>query len=275
MISTAPVTSGWVRRARRYVAELWRRREFAWYLALGSLRARNASTTLGVLWWVLDPILLGMVYYLVFGLVLRTGRGPEYIGYLLSGMFPFYYSRSALQGGATVLIQNTRLLANIKFPRIILPISAMIQALIGFVASLIVFVAFISPQIGFSDSTILILPVVIVIHTAFNLGLGTLFARLAVPFRDINNVLPYALRIWLYLSPIIWQLDMLERAPDWAATLLEVNPMFGLIGLYRAALTSSPFDPTALLTSSLWAIAALIIGVGSFVRFESRMVRYL
>jgi teichoic acid transport system permease protein len=243
---------------------------------MGSLRARNASTSLGVLWWVLDPILLGMVYFLVFGVVLQTSRGdPSFIGYLLSGMFAFYYTRSALQGGATSVIQNTKLLANVRFPRLILPISALIQALIGFLASLVVFVVLISPGIGFPGRNVLILPVVIVIHTVFNLGLGTLFARLAVPFRDINNLVPYFLRIWLYLSPIIWQLDRLDDAPDTISTLLRLNPMFDLLGLYRAALTNGPFEPSYLLTTSAWALSAVVIGIGSFVRFESKMVRYL
>lgn len=280
MTSTITGAPSRTERARRYVRELWQRREFAWYIALGNLRARNASTALGVVWWVLDPILLGMVYFLVFGIVLRTSRGgSEFIGYLLSGMFAFYFTRAAVQGGANSIIQNTRLLSNLKFPRLLLPVSALIEGFVGFVFSLLVFFVFISPQIGFPDQTILILPVVVVIHTVFNLGLGAIVARLAVPFRDLKNVLPYALRIWLYVSPIIWQIEQLDRLEASGNTLiaaiLRFNPMFDLLSLYRAALTSSPFDPAALLTSSVWAIGAFVLGVAAFVSYESKMVRYL
>ncbi len=264
-------------RVSRYLADLWERREFAWYLAIGSMRARNASTALGLVWWVLDPLFLGLIYFLVFGIVLRTSDrgGMEFIGYLLSGMFPFYYTRAAVQGGANSVIQNTRLLANLKFPRLILPVSALVQGLVGFGASLLVFFVTISPAIGGLSSTTLTLPLIVALHTAFNLGLGSLAARLAVPFRDLNNVLPYLLRIWLYLSPIIWRLDQIDRLSPLMATLLRTNPMFSLLSLYRWALTGAPLHPGSLATSIGWTAAIGVLGVATFVRNESKMVRYL
>jgi teichoic acid transport system permease protein len=69
----------------------------------------------------------------------------------------------------------------------------------------------------------------------FNLGLGSITARLAVPFRDINNLLPYINRIWLYLTPIIWPLSFIESADSWIKTLVRLNPMYDIVGLYRSA----------------------------------------
>jgi teichoic acid transport system permease protein len=119
---------------------------------------------------------------------------------------------------------------------------------------------------------------VLPIHVLFNLGLSAVVARLAVPFRDINNFIPYLNRLWLYMSPIIWPLSFLENAGPTLRRLVELNPMFPLIELYRSALIGTadyPFDPGDLLISLAWAVSVFVLGVAGFIRYETRMVRYL
>ena len=128
--------------ARSYISDLWNRREFAWYLAMGNLKARNATTTLGLLWWVLNPLLLGAVYWIVFGVLFNrrlVDNDIPFIAYLLSGMFPFFFTQSAMTGGVNSIVSNTRLLSNLSFPRLILPISALTESFVGFLTSLGVF----------------------------------------------------------------------------------------------------------------------------------------
>jgi len=268
------------RRFRTYLTDLWNRREFAWFLAMGNLKARNASTALGLFWWVLNPLLLGLVYFLVFGVIFGGGsRPPGYIAYLLSGMFVFHFTSQSMTGGANSILQNARLLANLKFPRLVLLSSAMIEAGVGFLASLIVFYAISWPIAGIHPSryTALLL-VALPVQVIFNLGLSAIVARMAVPFRDINNFLPYLIRLWLYLSPIIWPLTFLENAEPAIRTLVQINPMYHIIELYRAALIGHPdyvFAMSDLTISLAWALGAALIGVGTFVKYETRMVRYL
>lgn len=264
------------RRLRNYVKDLWSRREFAWYLASGNLKARNASTALGLFWWVLNPLLLGLVYFLVFGIIFGGSRPDDYIGYLLSGMFVFHFTNQSMTGGANSILQNSKLLANLKFPRMVLLISAVIESLVGFLASIPVFYLIAGLAIGvWPGYRILWLVPLIPIQVLFNLGLAGLVARLAVPFRDITNFLPYANRLWLYLSPIIWPLTFLEDQSTTILRVVEINPMFHLIAMYRTALLGYPFDPGALLASVVWAVALLVIGSALFVTYENRMVRYL
>jgi teichoic acid transport system permease protein len=268
------------RRLRTYVVDLWNRREFAWFLAMGNLKARNASTALGLFWWVLNPLLLGLVYFFVFGVLFAGGdRPPDYIAYLLSGMFVFHFTSQSMTGGANAILQNSRLLANLRFPRMVLLVSSMIESAVGFLASLLVFYAITWPIVGIGPSRYtLLLVVAFPIQVLLNLGLSGLVARLAVPFRDINNFLPYLIRLWLYLSPIIWPLTYLENAPDTIRVLVELNPMFHIIELYRAALIGPP-DYTLMTGDALqalaWAVAIFLVGVAGFVRYETRMVRYL
>ncbi len=264
------------RRARNYLIDLWSRREFAWYLAAGNLKARNASTALGLFWWVLNPLLLGLVYFLVFGLIFGDSRPDDYVAYLLAGMFAFHFTHQSMTGGANSILQNSKLLANLKFPRMVLLLAAIIESGIGFLASLFVFYAIAIPGAGiYPGVQTLWLLVIVPVHVLMNLGLAAMVARMAVPFRDINNFLPYATRLWLYLSPIIWPLSLLDSAGETFATVARLNPMFHLVAVYRTALMGYPFDPSALTTSVLWALALFVIGAGAFVTYENRMVRYL
>jgi teichoic acid transport system permease protein len=268
------------RRLRTYFTDLWNRREFAWFLAMGNLKARNASTTLGLLWWVLNPLLLGLVYFFVFGVLFAGSSRPEgYIAYLLSGMFVFHFTNQSMSGGANAILQNAKLLANLKFPRLVLLISSMIESSVGFLASLLVFYAISWTTVGVHPSRYtLLLLIAFPIQVLFNLGLSGIVARLAVPFRDINNFIPYVNRLWLYLSPIIWQLSFLDRADPALRALVELNPMFHIIEMYRAALIGHPdylFNSQDVLWSLAWALVVFVIGVAGFIRYETRMVRYL
>ena len=274
MTQTTPAPTYYSRRLAYYIKELWRRREFVWFLAMGNFKARNASTALGLFWWVLNPLLLSLVYWLVFGFIFPSSRD---IIYLMSGMFVFHFTAQSLTGGANAVLQNSKLLTNLKFPRLILPLANLIESLVGFTVSLgvlLVVQAVLRREIP--TVSVILLLVAVPLQFLFNLGLSSITARLAVPFRDINNFIPYLNRIWLYMSPIIWPLTMLttERGQDFAP-YAEANPMFALISVYRAALIGDPFDPTMLMRFVIWAGVIGIIGIGLFVRYEGKIARHL
>jgi teichoic acid transport system permease protein len=276
MTQTTSAPTYYTRRLVYYVKELWRRREFIWFLAMGNFKARNASTALGLFWWVLNPLLLSLVYWFVFGFIFPSERD---IIYLMSGMFAFHFTAQSLTGGANAVLQNSKLLTNLKFPRLILPLANLIEALVGFGVSLgvLLVVQLIVPPHFFPTSKHLLLIVAIVpLHFVFNLGLGSITARLAVPFRDINNFIPYLNRVWLYMSPIIWPLSMLttERGENFAP-YAEANPLFSLISVYRAALIGDPFDIAMLVRFAILAGIVGIVGVGLFVRYEGKIARHL
>jgi teichoic acid transport system permease protein len=123
--------------------------------------------------------------------------------------------------------------------------------------------------------SLLLLLVAIPLQFLFNLGLSALSGRLAVPFRDINNFIPYLTRIWLYLSPIIWPVSFLEGKPQVFITFSELNPMFAMISVYRTALRGDPFDETMLIRFAIWAVVVGVVGVAMFVRYEGKIARYL
>ncbi len=267
------------RRARpiSYARDLWARREFTWFLALGRMKAQNASTVLGLVWWIVNPLLLGMIYLLVFGVVLQSARAqPDYLGYLLSGIFAFYYTRQAVNGAASSLLTSARMIANLRFPRLVLPLASLVEAAAGFLASLLVLILTVGLYGGhWPNAQFLLLVPAFLLQTMFNLGISGVVARLALPFRDLHNLVPYLMRLWLYLSPIIWPLSMLENAPEWAQQVLTANPMFSILGLYRMAFLGWPFELQTLLTAAAWSVGSVLVGVWVFVRAEDKMARYL
>lgn len=264
-----------------YLREAWRRRSFAIALATSRIRAQSSSTFFGTVWSLFNPLMLGAVYLFVFSVILKTSRGePAFMVYLLSGIFAFYYTRSSAMGAPSAILSNRLLIANIRFPRLILPISALVESLIELLAAMVILVIV---TIGFGFFTglwllgpgLLFLIPGILIHTLFNLGIATLAARMTVPFRDTGKVMPYALRLWLYLSPIIWPLAAIDDLPGSLRTILELNPMFALLAWYRAAFLGNPITAGDVWTSIGWAVVLGVIGPIVFVRFEDRMARFL
>lgn len=274
MTLPAPAPVYYARRLRLYLADLWDRREFIWFLAMGNFKARNASTALGLFWWVLNPLLLSIVYYLVFGLIFPGSRD---ILYLMSGMFVFHFTAQAMTGGANAVLQNTRLLANLRFPRIILPIANLLESTMGFLVSLALLLALAIPMTGrLPGWEFLLLLLAIPLQFLLNLGLGSMAARLAVPFRDVNNLIPYLNRIWLYLSPIIWPLSFLDSPRvEGLSAFAPLNPMFPIIAVYRSALLGYPFELATLGQFAAWAAVLGVVGIGLFIKYEGNIVRYL
>lgn len=243
-------------------------------MAMGNLRARNASTGLGLIWWVLNPLLMGGVYYLVFGLILDVSRD---LSHLLSGIFVFYFTSTAMTTGANSILQNRTLLINLQFPRLILPITAVIETGIGFLVSIPALYLIIGPTGGNwpTQSLVFLFPVIFVLQVIFNVGLASLAARLTVPFRDVTNVIPHLLRIWLYLSPILFTVDQYDKLPDAVRRLAYLNPMVSFLGVYRSALLGYDLNPNELLGAAAWAIGLCAVAVTVFIRYEGKMARYL
>ena len=245
-------------------------------MAMGNLRARNASTTLGLVWWVINPLMMAAVYFVVFGLILQISRD---LAFLISGVFVFYYTSTSMTTGANSIIQNRALLVNLHFPRLIMPITAVIEAGVGFLASIPALYLVIGPIMGVwpPQRFIVLFPIIFVIQTVFNLGLASLTARIPVPFRDITNVIPHLLRIWFYLSPILYSIDSgrLTNLPEWAVKLYNFNPLVPILSVYRSALLGYEFQSSDLLFSAIWAFGLAAVAITVFVKYEGKMARYL
>jgi len=266
-----------------YTRQLWDRRWFIRELAFGNIMGKHATDMLGVLWWVLNPLMMTGVYFIVFGVILDGRRGdPAFLAYLLAGVFAMRFMSGTMNGSAKMITGGGKLVTTISFPRMVLPLAALIEAMTAFLVSLATFYFLVAPINNIWPTWwLLFFPVPLLLHTMFVLGMGTLTARLVVPIRDFRNVIPHLTRMWFYLSPILWTLDRIdgsgnaEAAATWIQVIVKANPMFSFLSLYRTALMGRPLEPIYIATGAAWAVVVMVFGIWTFVRNEGSMARYL
>jgi teichoic acid transport system permease protein len=261
---------------RAYLAEVWRRREFAVTVPLGELKAQNQDTVLGQLWHLLNPLFLIGVYYLIFGVILgiEERRGvDDYLPFLIVGIITYDFTRSSMQTGARMIVKNRKLMQSINFPRAILPLSAMVSETLAFLYGLpvmlvLLLIAGVRPSWGW-----LLIPVVVVVQAAMNLGLAMITARLAFHFRDVQQFLPYLLRIWLYTSGVLIPINADMIGNDWLRRILQLNPMYSIIEMMREAVLGGAIQSRVWIVGPVWALVLLVGGFWYFRRAENEYGR--
>jgi ABC-type polysaccharide/polyol phosphate export permease len=252
---------------RRYLTDLWRRRDFAYQMARSSLKAQHFDTFFGQLWVVLNPLLLALVYFFLVT-VLRGGHDDPLgaLTFLVGGLFLYYFTRNAIGQGASSVVGGGGLLMNTAFPRAVLPLSSTITALLLFLPTLVVYAIFHVASEQPITWGLLALPVLFSLLTLFNLGLALAAGALTVYFRDTSSFLPYLLRIWLYLSPILW---LLEDAPEAVRPVLVLNPLVSYLTAWQNITFEGVMpDWQVWVLCLVWAVGAIIVGGWFFLSRE-------
>jgi teichoic acid transport system permease protein len=255
----------------RYIADVWAHRAFFWGLATAQLRSKGGTDRLGNLWLVFSPLLNGIVYFLIFGLLLQTAKGvPNFVGYLVVGVFLFTYMTRAISQGAKAVTGNRKLIQTLAFPRAVLPIAEVIQQLLALGVSLLAMFALVliaPPWEGVTWRWVLVVPAVL-LQTVFVAGLVMIFARLMARMSDIGNMLPFALRGWLYLSGVFYAASRFDNHPTLKA-IFEANPGHAFLTLVRdPVLYGRVPDLQTWLVAVAWSVPVLLVGFILFWRAE-------
>jgi teichoic acid transport system permease protein len=254
----------------QYFRELWRRREFAVEMSRAQIRAANANKVLGVLWNILNPILLAAVYYVL--VVILTGgesRRAEYFAYIVAGLFAFYFLSGCMNGGASSITGAGRIIMNTAFPRMLLVISAVSIALRRFLPTMGVYVVIaLATGTGIPPTAVLAIPMFLLL-LVFGMGMGLLLATAQVYFRDTTSFLPYLTRIWLYTSPVLYPIAFYDRLPESLQGLVELNPLYSLIGGWNELLVHGVLIPAEMwIAAVLWSFGVLLVGAVVFMSRE-------
>lgn len=251
---------------RVYVRELWRRREFGFELARSNLRAAHFDTFFGQLWLVINPLLLGVVYFILVDIISGGHQGARYFAHLLAGLFAFYYINGAMNSGAKSVTGGGKLIMNTAFPRVLMPLSSTLTAFFRFLPTLLIYgVVHAIAGLPVGPHLLMCIPILAEI-TLFAAGMAMIFATLQVYFRDASSFLPYFTRIWLYLSPVLW---FPEQAGHALKTLSLFNPLYWLLGSWSDLLLEGKVpSATFLVMSFLWAVGTFAFGWVFFVSRE-------
>lgn len=263
-------------RQRDYIRQLWGRRYFIVQYARARNEAKYTATALGQVWQILTPLLNATVYYLIFGVLINTRRGvPNYIAFLVVGVFIFTYTQSALLGGSRSISGNLGLVRALHFPRATLPLASTIMELQQlFVAVPVLCAIVLVTGEPITWSWLLLVPALF-LQTMFNSGLGLIFARATSQLRDVEQLLPFAIRTWMYASGIFFVIhDFARDAPLAVRVVLEGNPAYVYIEVVRGALmTSHQIQPYIWPLAVMWGFCTLVAGFVYFWRAEARYGR--
>jgi teichoic acid transport system permease protein len=255
---------------RPYVAAMWSRRSYVWYVARSTLREKQMNSVLGNIWHLLNPLLQIAVYYVIFGVVLEVDRGVDnFITFLAIGTLAFTFCQRSTLSGASSIVKNLGLIRAVEFPRAVLPFTSTLTETLSMLPSFLVIgvVAVVTGETP-SPRWLLLIPVMGVL-AIFNLGAALFAARATSVVRDVQQILPFVFRILLYASGVLFSAaEYAEGSYRWFFTL---NPVYAFLTIARWTILGSELSPSLLLSAGIWSV---VITVTGFLWFRAGEASY-
>ncbi len=244
---------------RPYVAAMWSRRSYVWYVARSTLREKQMNSVLGNIWHLLNPLLQIAVYYVIFGVVLEVDRGVDnFITFLAIGTLAYTFCQRSTLSGAGSIVKNLGLVRAVEFPRAVLPFTSTLTETLSMLPSLLVIgvVAVVTGETP-SPRWLLLIPVMGVL-AVFNLGAALFAARATSVVRDVEQILPFVFRILLYASGVLFSAaEFAEGSYRWFFTL---NPVYAFLTIARWTILGSDVSLSLLLSAGIWTVVLTVTG---------------
>ena len=226
---------------REAVVEVSQRRRLIRYLVQADIRKKGADTLLGNLWWVLDPLLQMAVYVVLVSVVFKRAT-PDYPLFIFAAILPWKWFQSTVQDAITSVTGADRLIRQIQFPKLVLPVASAGAGVVNFLFGLIPLAALMLLLYRERLSlAVFLIPLIAVVQFFFNLALAVGLAAINVFYRDVGNLSRHFLRLWFYLSPGLYAIDDLRQAAGEVpvvGTVLLANPFAILFTAYRDVIFS-------------------------------------
>jgi ABC-2 type transport system permease protein len=252
------------------------RRRVLWTLVVRDLRVRYARSVLGYLWTLLDPLAMACVYFFVFTFIFKARKIAEqpYFLYLLAGLLAWQWFSGSLTDTSRALLQEAKLVRSTNLPREMWVIRVVIAKGIEFLLSLPILFGFTAYYVIRGDTRLnwglLLLPVGVVIQFVLLVGIGLLLAPITTLVTDTQRVVRIFLRLFFYLTPVIYGI---HAAPERLRHFLALNPMTGIMELYRAGLFRGEVNVEAVVVGSILTVVIFIAGAVVFARLERAVLK--
>ena len=258
---------GW---AALNLRELWSYRELLYFLTWRDILVRYKQAVIGVAWAVLQPLLTMVVFTVVFNQVLGVQSPSSAVPYAVfsfSGLVPWNFFAGALSRSGVSLVGNANLLTKVYFPRLVIPISAVLAGLVDLGISFVVLLGLMAAYGIAPTWQIVFLPAFVALAFVTALAVSLWLSALNVLYRDVQYLIPFLVQLWMFVSPVIYPIDEIPAGPLRVAFAL--NPMTGVIGGFRWALLGQQF-PGGYVWISLAVVGVLFVaGLFYFKRMES------
>jgi lipopolysaccharide transport system permease protein len=255
---------------RHYWRDLWRYRELFVFLAWRDLLVRYKQTTIGILWALIRPLVTMLVFTLVFGKLAKLPSDDvPYPIMVFVALLPWYFFSNAFTDAGNSLVNNSSMISKIYFPRLIIPVSAVIVSFVDFLISGLILIGLMIWYEFVPDWRIFTLPIFICIAFAAAMGTGLWIAALNVKYRDFRHLIPFIVQIGLYISPVGFSSSIV---PEKWRLLYSLNPMVGVIDGFRWAIlggNTQIYWPGFILSTAL-VMMILVSGIYYFRRTERK-----
>lgn len=268
----APVTvthiapaNGWAALA---LGDLWTYRELLYFLTWRDIKVRYKQTVLGIAWAVIQPVLTMVVFSLFFGRLAKVpSDGVPYPIFSFCALVPWTFFANGVAMSANSLVSSSNLVKKVYFPRLAIPIAAVLSGTVDFALAMIVLFGLMLFYGIVPSAGVVWLPFFFGLALLTSLGVGIWLCALNVEFRDVRHTVPFLVQLWLFATPIAYPSSLLSE--PWR-TVYGLNPMVGVVEGFRWALLGSTPTPAPLVAAStIAAVAVLVSGTLYFRRVES------
>ena len=250
--------------------ELWQYRELFYFFTWRDVKVKYKQAALGILWAVLQPLILMGMFTLIFSKALHVNSdGIPYPVFALSGLLIWNIFSNGLLNSANSMVSNANIIKKIYFPRLIIPMSAILTAMVDFFFALIIYtlILFYYHQDISVLRLVLYLPLAILITIVTTFGLGTFLSALNVKFRDFQYLIPFLIQFLLFANPVLYSAKAFSN--PYVNAVMKANPIASAIHLCRSVFTGQQVDWQGVAIGSLVAILLLIMGIYTFRKTES------
>src|ERR1044071_6864825 len=238
--------------------EIWEYRELLYFLTWRDIKVRYKQTALGVAWAVIQPLFIMIIFSVFFGrLAGIKSDGLPYPVFTLCALLPWQLFAQALTESSNSLVANERLISKVYFPRLVVPIAAVLGGLVDFAIAFVMLLAMMAYYHIVPHGAIAALPLFILLAVATALGAGVWLSSLNVQYRDVRYTLGFLVQVWLFITPVAYPSSLV---PEKWRPLYGLNPMAGVVEGFRWALLGTGSVPGKMLLVSGAMVAVLLVG---------------
>jgi lipopolysaccharide transport system permease protein len=253
--------SGW---QAIHLHELWDYRELLWILAMRDIKVRYKQTVLGAAWALLQPLLQTIVFVAFFSGMAPSDVNPKV--FFFSGSLIYQLFATAITNSGNSLVGNQNLITKVYFPRLVIPIAAVITSLIDFAIGLVLLVAMLGYYHVMPGPIIVLFPVFVLLAFLASLGVGLWLSAMNVEFRDVRYVIPFMVQFMMFVTPVIYPVSFVHQR--WKRILLSLNPMTGPVEGFRWCVLHTEVHWNIMLISIGMIVVLLVSGLFYFRRME-------
>jgi ABC-type polysaccharide/polyol phosphate export permease len=260
---------------REGVSDLRSRYRLISYLVGADLKRTHADTVFGQLWWIFDPLLQMAVYFVLVQVIFQRST-PDFPLFLFAAILPWKWFTTTLNDATNAVVGRQSLIRQLQFPKIVLPTAAVAAGTMSFVFGLLALAIVYLFYLQRLTPWVVLVPVIAVVQFVFTLALAIALSAMNAFYRDVQNVMGHVIRLWFYLSPVLYQLDKRTLGNQTAHTLLSLNPFAPLLGSYRNVTwgMTAP-DWGGLLNVLIGSLILLALAIALFKRVEPAFARIL